>query len=49
MEGEEKQQLLDFVRKVLCWLPEDRKSADELYDDVFVNGYERHESDTASS
>ncbi|EPE02639.1 protein kinase [Ophiostoma piceae UAMH 11346] len=42
LKGEEKQQLLAFVRKVLCWLPEDRKSADQLYRDAFVNGYERH-------
>ncbi|KAJ4313429.1 hypothetical protein N0V84_009408 [Fusarium piperis] len=47
LEGEEKQQLLVFVRKVLCWLPEDRKSAHQLYDDVFLNGYKRQESDAA--
>ncbi|KAK0387560.1 hypothetical protein NLU13_3806 [Sarocladium strictum] len=43
LEGQEKQQLLTFVRKVLCWLPEDRKAADQLYDDEFINGYNRHE------
>ncbi|KAK8143709.1 hypothetical protein G3M48_006846 [Beauveria asiatica] len=47
LEGEEKQQLLDFMRKVLCWLPEDRKTAEQLYDDAFLNGYKRHESDAA--
>lgn len=39
LEGQEKQQLLAFVRKVLCWLPEDRKSADQLYDDAFLTNY----------
>ncbi|KAL2754336.1 hypothetical protein ACRALDRAFT_1063202 [Sodiomyces alcalophilus JCM 7366] len=47
LEGEEKQQLLAFVRKVLCWLPEDRKSACQLYDDEFLKSYKRHEGDAA--
>ncbi|KAK3185378.1 hypothetical protein K4F52_005880 [Lecanicillium sp. MT-2017a] len=50
LEGEEEQQLLVFVRKVLCWLPEDRQSASQLYDDAFIiNGYQRHEGDAAPS
>ncbi|KID95432.1 protein kinase-like protein, partial [Metarhizium majus ARSEF 297] len=48
LEGKEKQLFLTFVRKVLCWLPEDRTSADELYDDEFLNGYIRHEGHVAA-
>jgi hypothetical protein len=47
LAGEEKKQFLDFARKVLCWLPEDRKSADELYDDAFLKGFTRTESGAA--
>ncbi|EEU47563.1 uncharacterized protein NECHADRAFT_92119 [Fusarium vanettenii 77-13-4] len=38
LDGQEKQQLLAFLRKVLCWLPEDRSSACQLYDDRFLKG-----------
>ncbi|KAI9163410.1 protein kinase [Paramyrothecium foliicola] len=37
LRGEDKQRLLALVRKVLCWLPEDRKSAYHLYDDVLLS------------
>ncbi len=30
LEGEDKQLFLDFMKKVLHWLPEDRQSAKEL-------------------
>ncbi|KFG79145.1 protein kinase-like protein [Metarhizium anisopliae] len=48
LEGKEKQLFLTFVRKVLCWLPEDRTSADGLYNDEFLNGYIRHEGHVAA-
>ena len=41
LQGEEKLLLLELVRKLLCWLPEDRKSAEGLYDDPFIQGYAR--------
>ena len=47
LEGEEKQQLLNLVRKVLSWLPENRMSADQLYGDAFINGYKRDDGDEA--
>ncbi|KAH8175386.1 protein kinase domain-containing protein [Sarocladium implicatum] len=41
LQGEEKLLLLELVRKLLCWLPEDRKSAEGLYDEPFIQGYAR--------
>jgi hypothetical protein len=37
LQGEQKQLFLAFVRKLLCWLPENRQSADELLTDAFLN------------
>lgn len=36
LEGKEKVVFLQFVRKMLQWLPEDRKSAKELMDDPWL-------------
>lgn len=35
-KGEEKELLLAFVRKIMCWLPEDRPTAEDLFDDSFL-------------
>lgn len=37
LQGKRKQLLLAFVRKVLCWLPEDRQTAEDLLDDQFLD------------
>ncbi|POS74234.1 protein kinase [Diaporthe helianthi] len=40
VEGEDKELLLNFVRSVLCWLPEQRPTAEELaYDDFLMQAY----------
>ncbi|MCJ1253125.1 hypothetical protein MMC24_000932 [Lignoscripta atroalba] len=36
LEGEDKRLFLDFVKKMLQWLPEDRKSAKELLEDPWL-------------
>lgn len=36
LEGEEKRLFLDFARKMLQWLPEDRKTAKELLQDTWL-------------
>jgi hypothetical protein len=36
VDGEEKQMFLDFAKKMLCWLPQDRKSAKELLNDPWL-------------
>jgi hypothetical protein len=33
LEGVDKELLVTFARKVLCWLPEERKSAEELLEE----------------
>jgi serine/threonine-protein kinase SRPK3 len=35
--GEEKALFLNFVRKMLKWKPEERSSAKELLDDLWLN------------
>jgi hypothetical protein len=37
LEGKEKELFIAFLRKILRWLPEDRLTAEELYDDEFLN------------
>jgi serine/threonine protein kinase len=37
LEGEEKRLFLDFVRKMLKWKPEERSSAKDLLDDLWLN------------
>ena len=37
LEGEEKALFLDFARKMLRWKPEERSSAKELMDDIWLN------------
>ena len=37
LDGEEKKLLLDFVRKMLKWKPEERSSAKDLLDDLWLN------------
>lgn len=37
LEGENKKQFLDFVRSMLRWRPEDRKTAKELLNDPWLN------------
>lgn len=37
LSGENKHRFLDFVRSILRWLPEERKSATELLKDPWLN------------
>jgi serine/threonine-protein kinase SRPK3 len=37
LEGEENKLFLDFVRKMLKWKPEERNSAKDLLDDLWLN------------
>lgn len=37
LEGEKKHQFLSFARKILQWLPEDRKTAKELIEDPWLS------------
>jgi len=36
LEGKDKDEFLNFVRKMLQWLPEKRKSAKELLEDPWL-------------
>lgn len=36
LEGRDRELLLKLMRKILCWLPEDRPSAEDLYNDGFI-------------
>lgn len=36
LKSDEKQELLRFLRRMLCWLPEDRPSAKELLFDPWL-------------
>lgn len=38
LEGEDKRLFLDFIKKMLQWLPEDRKTAKELLEDPWLQG-----------
>lgn len=40
LKGEEKRLFLEFAKKMLCWLPEDRKTAKELLQDPWLNHVE---------
>lgn len=42
LEGEEKNHFLSFIRKMLQWKPEDRKSPKELINDPWLR-YQLHE------
>ncbi|GAB1314585.1 EKC/KEOPS complex subunit BUD32 [Madurella fahalii] len=37
LQGKDKELLIALVRKMLCWLPEDRPTAEDLFDDEFLN------------
>jgi serine/threonine-protein kinase SRPK3 len=37
LEGEEKQHFLNFIKKMITWWPKDRKTADELLEDPWLN------------
>lgn len=37
LEGRNKEMFLAFIRKMLQWRPEDRKTAKELLDDPWLN------------
>lgn len=37
LEGEDKRLFLDFMKKMLQWLPEDRKTAKELLGDPWLH------------
>lgn len=37
LEGEDKRLFLEFAKKMLCWLPEERKTAKELLQDPWLN------------
>ncbi|KAG6007508.1 hypothetical protein E4U21_005977 [Claviceps maximensis] len=39
LQGKDKELLLNLVRKILCWLPEDRPSAQDLFEDEFIVQY----------
>jgi hypothetical protein len=36
LEGEDERLFLDFIKKMLQWLPEDRKTAKELFEDPWL-------------
>ena len=36
LEGEDKRLFLDFIKKMLQWLPEERKTAKELLEDPWL-------------
>lgn len=36
LSGRSKELLLDFIRSMLCWLPEERKTAKELLDSAWL-------------
>jgi hypothetical protein len=38
LEGEDKKMFLSFMRKMLQWRPEDRRTAGELFLDPWLNG-----------
>lgn len=35
LQGKEQEQLLALVRRILRWLPEERPSAEDLFEDAF--------------
>lgn len=37
LSGQDKQQFLQFMRSMLQWVPEERKTAKELLDDPWLN------------
>ena len=37
LDGEDRQEFLSFVRHMLTWLPEERKTARELTEQPFLN------------
>lgn len=39
LEGRDRDLLLKLMRRILCWLPENRPSAEDLYNDGFINQY----------
>ena len=38
LEGKNKELFLQFMRKMLCWVPEERKTAKELLQDPWLSG-----------
>jgi len=38
LDGESKKQFLEFMRSMLQWLPEERKTAEELLKDPWLAG-----------
>jgi serine/threonine-protein kinase SRPK3 len=40
IEGDSKVEILDFLKSMLCWLPEERKSARELLGHPWLSGCE---------
>ncbi|MCJ1291464.1 hypothetical protein MMC34_003008 [Xylographa carneopallida] len=38
LEGRKKKLFLQFMRKMVCWVPEERKTARELLEDPWLNG-----------
>lgn len=38
IEDEERMLFLNFIKRMLCWRPEDRSSAGELLSDPWFNG-----------
>jgi serine/threonine protein kinase len=36
LDGEDKRLFLDFIKRMLQWLPEDRKTAKELLEDPWL-------------
>lgn len=39
LEGKDKELLLALARKILCWLPEERPTAEDLFEDEFLIQY----------
>jgi len=40
--GKDQELLLVFARKILCWLPEERASASDIFEHEFLTSYSRN-------
>ena len=48
LKGKDRELLLALVRKILRWLPEDRPSAEELFEDEFILQFMNENESSAS-
>ncbi|KAK4507810.1 hypothetical protein PRZ48_001545 [Zasmidium cellare] len=46
LEGTDKELLLDLLRKILCWLPEERASAYDIFEHGFILQYLKQDDQT---